>query len=171
MPLNYLPTLYKARRVPQKQPICAICIDRTRGRTTRVDLGYGVHVWLCAGHASVEFLTGRSGRDLVLTLIRTWQAQGCMTAARHKALNAHLASLKARPARRRPGSYAWPAVRVRAERLFAAGATHNHVMRRIDHATYGDATAPSPRTVRRWRTDHRWLTSDWLGRPAPPAAG
>jgi hypothetical protein len=53
------PTLYKARGVPTKQPVCAICLDRTRGRTTRLDLGHGVHVWLCAPHASLEFQTHR----------------------------------------------------------------------------------------------------------------
>ena len=167
MPLNYVPTLYKARKVPLKQPVCAICIDRTRGRTTRVDFGYGVHVWLCAAHAGVEFLTGRSGRDAVLTLMRTWEANGCLTTARHKALNAHLASLRARPQRRRPGSYAWPAVRVRCERLFAAGAATSSVLQRVAGAAYGDSTPPSPRTIRRWRTDRRWLSSPAAARGSP----
>jgi hypothetical protein len=62
-----LPSLYKARHIGKQNP-CAICVERTRGRTQRVTLGYGVQVWLCAGHASVEFLTHRSGRDLVVTL-------------------------------------------------------------------------------------------------------
>src|SRR3954467_5089144 len=79
-----LPTLYKARGVPTKQQVCAICIDRTRGRTQLVKLPYGVSVWLCAGHADGEFLTRRSGRDFVLTLSRIWQASGCYTAARQK---------------------------------------------------------------------------------------
>jgi hypothetical protein len=52
---RYLPTLYKARRVPTKQAVCAICADRTRGRTQELVMGYGVSVWLCAGHASREF--------------------------------------------------------------------------------------------------------------------
>ena len=37
--------------------------------------GYGVEVWLCAGHASVEFHTARSGRDLVVTLSGIWHAE------------------------------------------------------------------------------------------------
>lgn len=156
--MRYLPTLYKARGVPLKQPVCAICIDRTRGKTTRVDFGYGVHVWLCTGHASVDFLTARSGRDAVLTLMRMWQAQGCYTQARKRPLDAHLASLKTRP-RRRPGSYAWPAVRARAERWFAAGAGTAPVVDRIQQRAYGGATAPSLRTIRRWRSDRRWLTA------------
>ena len=55
MPSDYLPTLYKARRVPTKQPVCAICVDRTRAKTQRLTLTHGVAVWLCAPHASVEF--------------------------------------------------------------------------------------------------------------------
>ena len=102
-----------------KQPVCAICVDRTRGKTRRVGFGYGVEVWLCEGHASVAFLTQRGGRDLVLTLTAVWRANGCLTAARHRAMSAHLGSLKARPARGRPGSYAWPKMRLRAERAFA----------------------------------------------------
>src|SRR5689334_14561595 len=94
--------------VPAKQRVCAICVDRTRGRTTRVDFGYGVAVWLCAGHAGVGFLTARSGRDAVLTLMRTCEAHGCYTANRKKALDAHLAALRGPRPRRRPGSYAWP---------------------------------------------------------------
>lgn len=167
MPMNYLPTLYKARKVPLKQPVCAICIDRTRGKTTRVGFGFGVEVWLCAGHASVEFLAGRSGRDAVLTLMRTWQANGCYTQARKRALDAHLAGLSARPRRRRPGSYAWPAVRVRAERLFAAGATTSSVLNRVSVADYGVGTAPSPRTIRRWRSDRTWLSSTAAVRGSP----
>jgi hypothetical protein len=151
-----LPTLYKARRVPVKQPVCAICIDRTRGRTSRVDFGYGVVVWLCQGHASVEFLTGRGGRDAVLTLMRRWEANGCLTANRHKALDAHLASLRARPPRRTPGSYAWPALRVRAERLFAAGHGVPAVVERLSKARLGECDPPSPHTVRRWRRERRW---------------
>lgn len=89
----YLPTLYKARRVPTKQAVCAICAERTRGRTRELNMGYGVSVWLCAGHASREFQTQRGGRDLVLTLQRLWRAHGCLSAARHKALRAHLAAL------------------------------------------------------------------------------
>src|SRR2546421_378273 len=32
MALAYVPTLYKARNLPLKRPVCAICVDRTRGR-------------------------------------------------------------------------------------------------------------------------------------------
>ena len=46
---GYLPTLYKARGLPTKQPVCAICVERTRETTQRVALGYGVGVWLVSG--------------------------------------------------------------------------------------------------------------------------
>ena len=152
----YLPTLYKARKVPTKQPVCAICVDRTRGKTQRVWFGYGVEVWLCEGHASVAFLTQRGGRDLVLTLTAVWRANGCLTAARHRAMNAHLAALKARPARSRPGSYAWPKMRVRAERAFARGAPMTTVRTHILSATYTNAEPPSLRTIQRWHHQRRW---------------
>jgi hypothetical protein len=158
-------SLYKARKVPAKQPVCAICVDRTRGKTQRVTFGYGVEVWLCGTHASTEFLTQRSGRDVVVTLIGIWQANGCLTAARHKALDAHLNALKARPARKRPGSYAWPNVRVRAERLWGGGESRATVQERILSARYLNAGPPSRRTIQRWHADRRWAT-----RRAPPQA-
>src|SRR4051794_37864463 len=108
----YLPSLYKARKVPVKQPVCAICVDRTRGRTQCVELGYGVSVWFWERHADLGFLTARGGRDLVVTLMRVWQANGCLTAARRKALERHVAGLRPAGRRARPGSYAWPAVRL-----------------------------------------------------------
>ena len=37
-----LPTLYKARGLATKQPVCAICVERTRGKTQKIALGYGV---------------------------------------------------------------------------------------------------------------------------------
>jgi hypothetical protein len=158
MPSGYLPTLYKARRVPTKQPVCAICAERTRGRTELVELGYGVSVHLCQGHASREFQTQRSGRDFVLTLQRLWQAHGCLTVARHNALRRHLAACSGEAARPRPGSYAWPALRRDAERAFARGERADQViagLRRL-HAA-GPAVPPSIRTMRRWRSERRWL--------------
>src|SRR3954449_7440686 len=86
----YLPTLYKARKVPTKQVVCAICVERTRGRTRAVELGYGVRVHLCRGHASREFMTQRGGRDFVLTLQRLWQAHDCLTVARSRAIGGPL---------------------------------------------------------------------------------
>ena len=98
-------TLYKARKVPTKQVVCAICVERTRGRTGAVELGYGVRVHLCRGHGSQEFMTQRGGRDFVLTLQRLWQAHDCLTVARRRALGRHLAACSGVEARPRPGSY------------------------------------------------------------------
>jgi hypothetical protein len=166
--MAYLPTLYKARRVPTKQPVCAICAERTRGRTQQVRLGYGVSVWLCADHASREFQTQRNGRDFVLTLQRLWEAHGCMTASRGKALTAHLSALRTRPARPRPGSYAWPELRRALERRFAAGGRPAAAVGAVAHLLAGQtcsARPPSRRTVHRWHSERRWITS-----PRPPPA-
>jgi hypothetical protein len=66
-----------------------VCVDRTRGRTHEIRLGYGVPVWLCPGHASQAFQTKRGGRDFVRTLMGVWQANGCMTQARQHAPPTH----------------------------------------------------------------------------------
>ena len=110
--MTYLPTLYKCRGVPVKSPICAICLDRTRGTTRVRELTHGVKVSLCDGHHSVEFLRRRAGRDFAVTLMRIWRAHGCFTRARSRALDAHLRAIRAlgtSNVRARPGSYAWPA--------------------------------------------------------------
>jgi hypothetical protein len=167
---DYVPTLYKARRVPAKRPVCAICADRTRGRTELVRLTHGVTVWLCAAHASPEFQRQRGGRDFVLTLQRLWQAHGCLTANRSKALTAHLNALTGPAPRPRPGSYAWPALRATVEQRFAAGAVPGQVTVAL-HAAFERRTGvavlvrpPSPRTIHRWHAERRWLTSS---RPPP----
>jgi hypothetical protein len=167
-----LPTLYKARNIPTKQPVCAICVERTRGSTQRVRYGYGVEVWLCAGHASPEFQRQRAGRDLVLTLTEIWRSAGSLTAARHRAMDAHLEALKGTRGRPRPGSYAWPEVRRRAEDLFAAGHAPEDVARRILAARFENADPPSTRTIARWYAERRWVTRAGAARPAhSPAIG
>jgi len=152
-----VPTLYKARNVPTKQQVCAICVDRTRGRTVQVGLTHGVSVWLCARHASAEFQLQRGGRDFVLTLHRLWAANGCLTVARQEALEAHLRSIGHRPQRPRPGSYAWPEPRDVVERAFQAGRAAEAVLRAV-RQRYGDGPArpPSRRTIHRWRQQRRW---------------
>jgi len=166
-------TLYKARGLPTKQPVCAICVDRTRGKTVRLDLGRGVTVWLCADHGSEQFRTSRSGRDFVLTLDRLWTAHGCMTKQRSRALNDHLAANRSSPPpeRQRPGSYAWPALRLEAEALFRRGVHPDRVIRqlRLRHAN-DYAKPPSIRTMRRWYTDRRWMTSPGPLTQSPPSS-
>src|SRR5262249_2054990 len=128
-----LPTLYKARGPAVKQEVCAICVERSRGRTVRVHLGRGVSVWLCAGHASDEFRRQRSGRDFVLTLHRLWSAHGGLTKPRSRALDDHLAAMRseAPPPRRRPGSYSWASLRAEAERRFFVGEEPGRVIREL----------------------------------------
>ena len=166
----YLATLYKARSVPTKSPVCAICVERTRGKTVRVELGYGVSVNLCAGHADPEFQERRNGRDFVLTLMRLWQAHGCMTQSRHKALAAHEARMRTpKPSRPLPGSYAWPELRRRAERAYAAGHHPTLVATRLRaHLEGCPAHPPSPRTFQRWHAQRRWLRAAHSIASAPP---
>jgi hypothetical protein len=168
--MAYLPTLYKARGVPVKGRVCAICGDRTRGKTEVLRMGYGVEVWLCAGHASREFQTQRSGRDVVLTLHRLWSAHGCLTLSREKALTAHLESLKGAAQRQRPGSYSWPDVRRQAEEAFGAGADPDRVATDLRRRlARGPARPPSVRTFRRWHAERRWLGAAARGAPQPVA--
>jgi hypothetical protein len=152
-------TLYKARGMSVKRPPCAICVDRTRGLTEELHLGYGVSVWLCKPHASVEFTTKRNGRDFVLTLTRLWQAHSCLTRSRHKALDAHLNRLRDRPARPRPGSYAWPRLRQAAERMFATAMPTMRVIAKLHAVDLGHAKPPSPRTIQRWKSERRWFAN------------
>ena len=162
----YLPSLYKARGLSVKQEVCAICLDRTRGRTELVRLSHGVVLWLCAGHASREFQTRRGGRDFNFTLMRLWRASGCLTLARRRALEAHLAaqqSAAAKP-RQRPGSYAWPLLRAKLELAFAAGAQPERLHAGLAALFSGPyARPPSRSTLRRWQREQRWLTP-----PQPP---
>ena len=154
-----LPTLYKARNLPLKRPVCAICVDRTRGTTQRVQLTHRVSVWLCVAHAGPAFQTRRSGRDFVTTLAAVWKANDCLTTARNKALTAHLHSLRQpKPPRPRPGSYAWPDLRRDLERAYAGGATPReaHTAVHTEHGA-GPARPPSRRTIQRWHAQRRWL--------------
>jgi hypothetical protein len=171
--MTYLPTLYKARGVPGKSPICAICLDRTRGKTLERQLTHGVRIWLCEPHHSVEFLRRNAGRDFAVTLMRIWRSHGCLTRSRNRALDAHLDAIRSTgrtASRPRPGSYAWPRLRYEAEQAFARG---EHVLTTIArlrrrHAQ-DHATAPSIRTMRRWFSQGRWLrarVARWEGAPS-----
>jgi hypothetical protein len=157
--MTHLPTLYKCRGLPVKSPICAICLDRTRGRTQLRELTHGVKLSLCEGHHSVEFLRRNAGRDFAVTLMRIWRAQGCFTRAR--ALDAHLNAIRALGTtipRARPGSYAWPRLRREAEERFARGEGVIATITRLRERHARDhATVPSIRTMRRWFSQCRWL--------------
>jgi hypothetical protein len=159
--MTRLPTLYKARGVPVKMPICAICLDRTRGKTLERELTHGVRIWLCEGHHSVAFMRSNTGRDFAVTLLRIWRAQGCLTRARTRALDWHLNTVRAlgrAVTRQRPGSYAWPRLRREAEDAFAQGERALTTITRLRERHARDhATVPSIRTMRRWFTQGRWL--------------
>jgi hypothetical protein len=139
--------------------VCAICAGRTRGRTIRLRLTHGVTAWLCEVHASPESQLRRDGRDLVEALERVWLASDCLTAGRRRALAAHVAlvSRDPSPARRRPGSYAWPELRARAEAEWARGAPPLPTIRRLRREVAGGpVTPPSERTMQRWHSQRRW---------------
>ncbi|HET6173524.1 MAG TPA: hypothetical protein VFD90_12995 [Gaiellales bacterium] len=167
--MEYLPSLYKCRTVPVKSPVCAICLDRTRGRTQVRELTHGVRISLCEGHHSVAFMRRNAGRDFAVTLSRMWSAQGCLTRARSRALAAHLNAVRAlgtRIARARPGSYAWPRLRREAEEHFARGdGVIATILRLRDRHARDHAKVPSIRTMRRWFAQGRWLR-----RPEPATA-
>jgi hypothetical protein len=166
--MTRLVSLYKARGVPVKSPLCAICIDRTRGKTLQRQLTHGVTIWLCEGHHSIEFMRHNAGRDFAVTLHRIWQSQGCLTRSRSKALTSHLTAIKTIGrvlTRARPGSYAWPKLRREAEDAFARGELVLTTITRLrERHAHDHATVPSTRTMRRWFAQGRWMRF-----PAPSA--
>jgi hypothetical protein len=139
-------SLYKGPSLG-KHPPCLICMGPGEGERAKLHLPFGVSVWLCGAHRSAEFQARRAGRDFVFSLWRAWQAAGCLTAARSRALDAHRARLVGpRAPRARPGSYAWPELRRQAEARFAAGEPPRLVARELrERAGAGQARPPSPR--------------------------
>jgi hypothetical protein len=159
------PSAVAVRAVPARQSLCAICGRHTRGRTRRVRMTHRVTIRLCPLHASPEFQCRNAGRDLVGALAALWEAHGCLTAARRRALEAHLALFAERPQRPRPGSHVWAALRRRAEAEFALGVDPADTIRRLRaECAGGPAVPPSVRTMQRWYQQGRWLTA-----PLPPA--
>jgi hypothetical protein len=141
-----------------QRPVCAICADRTRGRTVELRLTHGVAVWLCEGHACPEFQCRRGGRDFAVTLERLWEAHGCLTAARRRALAAHGRAFADPPAAPRPGSYTWRDLRRGAEAEFALGGPPRATIDRV-RAAYAHSlpSPPSVRTMMRWHHERRRL--------------
>src|SRR5258706_8407652 len=133
-----------------KLPPCLICAGPGQGPRARLFLTHGVSVWLCASHRAPEFLRRRAGRDLAATLAALWSGAGCFGARRRLALEDHLRRVRqpGAGARRRPGSYAWPALRREAERRFGRGEPPARVIAELrDHHKDGPARAPSIRTM------------------------
>ena len=159
---------------------CAICGYRTLGAARPLALGYGVSIWLCAEHGSAEFQRLYGGRAFVEALERVWAANGCLTAARRRALAAHTHALRPiEAARRRPGSYTWAGLRREAERRFAAGEPPRPAIDGLRDLVAGSgANPPSVRTMMRWYAERRWLTDRgrtggpaWPSGPSTEAAG
>jgi hypothetical protein len=139
---------------------CALCGHRTVGDTRQLALGYGVAVWVCPEHGSPAFQRLRRGRDFADAFERVWAANGCLTAARVRALDSHLHSLQPRAPKRPPGSYAWSSLRREAERRFAAGEPPGPTIERLLELVAGHgANPPSERTMRRWYAERRWLSN------------
>jgi|KBSMisStaDraftv2_1062788.scaffolds.fasta_scaffold168494_1 hypothetical protein len=152
---------------------CAICKERPFSGTTPLGLGYGVVIWVCAEHGSPDFQRLHRGRSFAEALERIWAANGCLTSARRRALDAHMKALQPSEAiRPRPGSHAWIALRVEAERRFAAGEPPRHVIDELRELVAGRGpNPPSERTMRRWYAERRWLTTvDRRDGPAGPGA-
>jgi hypothetical protein len=141
-------------------PACAICVGKGQGKRAPLHLPGGVSVWLCAAHRDPGFLRSRAGRDIVVSLMHVWRSAGCFTARRSQALTAledQLVIAPGTPAR--PGSYAWPTVRLEAERRFAAGEDPVAViadLRNREAERTSPARPPSVRTMRRWFREGRW---------------
>lgn len=103
----------------------------------------------------------RSGLEFVERISAVWAASGTLTMRRRQALDAHLRQVRTGTSQRLcPGSYSWPNLRNEAERRFAAGEQPAAVIAEL-RATYADGPAmvPSVRTMRRWFTQGRWLSS------------
>ena len=153
-------SFYKGEWLGSRPP-CAICMGRGEGGRAQLVLPGGVVVWLCAAHRSGSFQRRRAGRDFVVTLRYVWQAAGCLTARRERALEVHrerlLREAAGPPARSRPGSYSWPELRREAEGLWASGAPLRGVIDKLRaRAGRGEARAPSRQTMYRWFGEARW---------------
>ena len=152
---------------------CAICATGTLGDTRALALGYGVSIWLCAECASEPFQRLHEGRAFTEALVRVWAANGCLTAARMRALAAHRHALqRADGVRPRPGSYTWASLRREAERRFASGEQPRPAIDRLRELVAGSgANPPSVRTMMRWHAERRWLTTvDRRAGPGEPGA-
>jgi hypothetical protein len=153
-------SFYKGEPLGSRPP-CAICMGRGEGERGLLTLPGGVTVWLCAAHRSDRFQRKRAGRDFFVSLSCVWQAAGCLTARRRRALEVHRERLmreaKAPARRQRPGSYSWPELRREAEQLWAAGAPLRVVIDRLrERVARYPVRPPSRTTMYRWFGEARW---------------
>jgi hypothetical protein len=143
------------------RPVCALCGHAGRGETAEHHMTHGVSVWLCPPHRTAAFLRRRCGRTFTARLEAIWRANGIATSRRLAALHAHRRRMARPSPRALPGSYSWPLMRREAERRFAAGDAPGDVISDL-RGRHDDlpATVPSVRTMRRWFTQARWLTTE-----------
>ncbi len=149
---------------PDGGPPCAICAGTGQDPRRLVHLTHGVAVWLCDTHAAERFMREDGGTVFADRLACMWIATGALTVLRAAALRTHVHQTRsAGVARDRPGSYSWPVLRREAEQRFAKGHDPRQVIQEL-RERHADcpAMAPSPRTMRRWYTQARWLA------PPPP---
>jgi hypothetical protein len=122
---------------------------------------HGITIWLCDHHRSDTYMQRRSGGEFVERLAAAWAAAGMLTIRRRDALSAHCQRIEAGDTKReQPGSYSWPQLRREAERRYAAGEAPAKVIHELrQNYRDGPAMVPSIRTMRRWFTQARWLTT------------
>lgn len=163
--LRVMPVTYYKGPSLGKKPPCAICAGPGEGPRAKLTLAYGVEVWLCEMHRSLEFQQRRVGRDFIVSLSCVWRAANCLTRQRQRALDAFRESLRPQPDPPLRGSYAWPKLREEAELRFAAGETVADVIGDLHAKLDGTAAQPpSLRTVQRWFHEGRWRGSPGDGR-------
>ncbi len=145
---------------------CAICGSRRGGAP--LHLTHAVTVWLCPTHRDGNYLRRDRGTLFTRRLAEIWAVTGTLSARRISALRSHLRRVATPPgARRRPGSYSWPALRREAESRFAAGEPPGMVIDELRHRHRHDpADVPTVRTMRRWFAEGRWLRPP-EDRPSP----
>ncbi len=129
-----------------------------------------VFTTLCVVHRDVTYLRRARGETFISQMTAAWTARGEMTLRRLRALDNHRRRVRAPVARRlKPGSYAWPLLRLHAEWLFAAGVRLNDAFDHLE-TLYRESFArfPSFSTMRRWFSDARWLSEPkrWKARYA-----
>jgi hypothetical protein len=150
-------------------PRCAACLPRNVAGQA-IPLGRGILLGLCTAHQDPAFILSRNGRDFLASIAAAATAYGASSTRFREALSAFIARCRARktPTRRhQPGSYAWPAQRLAAEIVWAAGGTYHDgeaVVIASLTTTAGIVKAPSRSTVRRWWRDARWH----IRAPSPP---
>lgn len=166
--------VYKGPRVPKGASLCAACYPAKRAGQ-EIPLANGVSVVLCPVHRDPAFIGSRSGRDFLASMTELLRSFGINGRRFHDAIARvarDAATRTTRPPRVRPGSYAWPRARARAEAVWSAGGTYDHGVRAalsLLESLPDGVRRPSAQTLRRWWRECRWLLGD--GHPRHPLTG